>query len=236
MSFSRALQCGPMERQVRSLWRAHQNNEKRTWRQRWRLWNLLREFDFTPPDPSSWPLQFPEQRIPDCASCQDNCCKGPHNTVLLRLVDVALFVDKGWTDQMTHDKPTFDEATLAARPMLRAMTQSFHWRVFPVLRQKADQTCTFLDAEGRCTIHVSRPWICRVFPYVLDIDNEAIGWSPRCQWYREVPEEEAQPIAQELHHAVFHNFYTEKICDLTLTTVYWEELQEMGLAGYLRLE
>lgn len=236
MSFSRALQCGPLERNIRSLWRSHLNHEKRTWRQRWRLWNLLREFDFTQPDPSTWTHQFPVNRIPDCAHCQDNCCKGPHNTVLLRMVDVALFVDKGWTDSMTHEKPVFDEEVLAAKPLLRAMTTSFHWRVFPVLRQKRDRTCTFLDEQGRCSIHVHRPWICRVFPYALDIDNQSIGWSDRCQWFQERTEEEAAPIRKELHHAVFHNFYTEKICDLVLVHVYREELEEMGIAEYLRLD
>lgn len=205
----------------------------RKWRHAWRLWRLHREFDLTPPNVAEWSLQFPDSQIPDCLNCGDVCCKGPHSTVLLRLVDVALFVDRGWTDCFTLEKPTFSPEILAQRPRLQAMVQSFHWRVFPVLKQKQDTTCTFLSAEGACTIHKQRPWICRVFPYSLEIEQKAVSWAPRCQWTTQASA--GGSVQRELKHAVFHNFYTEKICDMVLLQVYREELEEIGITKWLNL-
>lgn len=233
MSFARVMHSGPLEREVRALWRAYQEKPVRSWRHRWRLWRLRAEFELTPPDTTSWPRTFPDGRLPDCANCGDNCCRGPYSTVLLRLVDVALFVDRGWTDRFTLDKPTFSPDVLRERPELRAMVNSFHWRVFPVLKQRPNGTCTFLDEDQRCSIHADRPWVCRTFPYRLNIDEQSIGWSPRCRWFTEA--EPSHPVAQELRHAIVHNFYTEKVCDLTLLTVYREELDAIGITPWLNL-
>lgn len=232
MSFLRVLQSGTLEKQIRSLWKKAQDRSSLSWRQRWRLAQLHREFDFSQPEPP-WHFSFPKHRIPTCLQCPDPCCRGPHNTVLLRLVDVALFLDQGWTDAMTLEKPVFSPDVLAAKPQLKAMVESFHWRVFPVLRQKPDQTCVFLSQQGLCTIHPQRPWICRVFPYILDIDQQSIGWSPRCQWFDQSQAE--SPATQELQHAVLHNFYTEKVCDLVLVRVFWEELTALGITSWLNL-
>ncbi len=233
MSFSRVLQSGLMEREVRSLWRQYEERSLRKLRHGWRLWKLHREFDFSPPNPTEWSFLFPDTQIPDCANCGDNCCQGPHNTVLLRLVDVALFVDRGWTDRFTLEKPIFSPETLAQKPMLQAMVNSFHWRVFPVLKQKEDSTCTFLSSCGDCTIHQHRPWICRVFPYTLEMEKKAVSWAPRCRWT--VEGEVDSPVSKELRHAVFHSFYTEKICDMILVQVYREELEAIGITKWLNL-
>jgi Fe-S-cluster containining protein len=234
MSFLRVLQSGSLEKQVRALWRQSQDLSSLTWRQRWRLARLQQEFDFTQPNPP-WRFDFPTHRVPACARCPDPCCKGPHNTVLLRLVDVALFIDRGWTDAITLEKPVFSDDILATKPQLKAMVESFHWRVFPVLKQKTDQTCVFLSADGQCNIHPERPWICRVFPYLLDVDQQAIHWSSRCQWFDEEETETAPPAAQELQHAVLHNFYTEKVCDLVIIRVFREELAALGITAWLNL-
>lgn len=234
MSFQRALNSGPLERTVRALWKRYEEKPVRALRHAWRLWKLHQEFDFTRPELDSWPRQFSSSRIPDCLNCPEVCCKGPHNTVLLRLVDVALFVDRGWTEHMTLEKPTFSTKTLREKPALQAMVTSFHWKVFPVLRQKEDQTCTFLSSAGRCSIHKERPWVCRTYPYTLHFDASTVGWASGCKWYNE--DEENEEIPQELYQASFHNFYTEKIRDLILLRVYRKELESTGLLDWLNLD
>ncbi len=234
MTFQRILTSGPIEKNIHQLWQRYQSQPIRRPRHLWRLFRLHREFDLSPPDLSSWRWNFPRGQIPNCSACTDNCCKGPHNTVLLRLVDVARFVDRGWTDRITLQKPTFPPEVLAQKPMLQATLQSFHWRIFPILKQDPPtQNCTFLDSAGRCSIHPDRPWICRVFPYHLDFDQHAVSWSERCRW----PQQTATnaPQTKELEHAVFHSFFTEKIRDLILITVYREEIAASPLAPFLDL-
>lgn len=233
MSFARALASGPMEREVRALWKAYEENPIRSLRHLWRLWRFHNEFDISKPNPEEWSFTFPKGRVPDCLHCPDKCCRGPKSTVLLRLVDVALFVDRGWQEHMTLEKPSFTEAQLHASPKLRAMTSSFHWRVFPVLKQEADGSCTFLSQEGLCQIHEHRPWICRVFPYHLDIDRREVAWGSRCLWH--LDKAPGNQEAKALEQAVFGNFYTEKVRDLLLVSVYPEELRKMGLDAYLSL-
>lgn len=191
--FQRRLTSGSLETSVHRLWQAYLETPVRSWRHRWRLWLLRREFDLTPPDPQTWSWRFPKTRLPACSTCPDVCCKGPRSTVLLRLVDLARFVDRGLTDHITLEKPVFEEELLGQRPLLREMIQSFHWQVFPVLKQKPDGTCTFLDPQGRCSIHPDRPWVCRVFPFFLDIDSQAIDWSDRCRWFFDLPPPSAPP-------------------------------------------
>ncbi len=234
MEFRRVMESGPLERAVRSLWGEYQTKPIRHVRHLWRLWQLHREFDLTPPSAEEWTWGFQRGRIPDCFACLDNCCRGPHNTVLLRLVDVALFVDRGWTDMLTWEKPHFSEEVLSRRPMLRDMLRSFHWRIFPVLKQDAMGRCVFLSEEQTCTIHPHRPWVCRTFPYTLDIPGRRIGWRDRC----ELPVQAApqDPTARALEQAILHNFYTEKIRDLVLVKVYKEELHKMGITRWLRLD
>lgn len=222
-----------MERQVRALWSQHQQKPVRKLRHAWRLRRLFRTYDLPPFDEEGWRWTFARGLTPACDRCQDNCCKGPHNTVLLRLVDVARFVDRGWTAHFTHQKPTFSEEQLAQKPLLRAMVNSFYWQVFPVLKQKEDTTCALLCEQGRCTIHADRPWVCRTFPYMLDIDAREVSWSPRCQWTDEGQPED--PVPQELSQAIFHNYYTEKYRDLILLKVYREELDATGVTEWLQL-
>lgn len=234
MSFERALHAGPLEKQVRHLWKSYQEQPIRHWRHVWRLWKLKREFSFDHKEPSLWDWRVPADETPDCMHCPENCCKGPHSTVLLRLVDVALFVDRGWTDAMTLQKPVFSSEVLAQRPLLQEMVNSFHWRVFPVLKQREDGCCHWLTPDNLCGIHRDRPWVCRAFPYSLNILDEAVEWSSRCQWRRKV--EDNDDSNATLRHAVFHSFYTEKVCDLVLLKMYREEIDAMGLSHWLRLE
>jgi Fe-S-cluster containining protein len=237
MSFARVLESGFLERRVRQLWRDYQLRPVRGFRHFWRLWKLHREFDLTisPVNAQSWQWLFPQDRRPNCHSCLENCCKGIHNTVLLRLVDVALLLDRGLDEHITLEKPVFTGEMLAAKPRLQEMLRSFHWRVFPVLKQKSsDQTCTFLSPDGRCLIHAYRPWICRVFPYSLDVEQRSVSWSERCRCF-DSADPQVSPIA-ELRQAVFHNFYTEKMLDLILVSVYREELEQIGLTSWLCLD
>ncbi len=233
MRFHRLLHAGPLEKSVESLWKQLQTRPVQAFRHLWRWWRLRRTYDWTPPQPEEWTTEFPAGQIPACATCPDVCCRGSRSTVLLRLSDVALFVDRGWTESFTHEKPTFSNEELEASPARQAMVNSFHWKVFPVLKQTETGQCLFLSPEGNCKIHKERPWVCRRFPYSLNIEEQSIFWADRCQW-----KEEATPqhkTAREHREAVFHNFFTEKVRDLLLVSMYPEELEQLGLAGYLRM-
>jgi len=234
MSFYRVLHSGPLEKGVRNLWKQYQEKPVRHIRQLWRLWKFHREFDITSPNFDDWDYSFPEGRLPDCENCLENCCNGPTNTVLLRLVDVARFVDKGWTDKFTQEKPVFSESFLQERPKLRAMVRSFHWRVFPVLKQNEAGRCILLQEDNKCSIHKDRPWVCRTFPYHLDIGNQTFSWSTRCKTFTQ--EKEHHPETQKMARTSFDNFYTEKIRDLVLVTIYREELVKLGLGKWLQFD
>ena len=113
----------------------------------------------------------PKFKVNECASCTDNCCVGPHSTVLLRLHDIATLMDIGRTDLMTHQKPTFSEQTLSARQALKLQTSSSDWKSFPVLKQNSFHACAALDTDGKCTLFPYWPSACARFPYALDAEN-----------------------------------------------------------------
>lgn len=87
----------------------------------------------------------------DCVGCCD-CCKGMGNSIILDPMDI-------W--RITYNKHiTFDEMmnTYIELNMVDGM-------ILPNLKLKGDEeSCAFLNSEGRCSIHPFRPGICRLFP------------------------------------------------------------------------
>ncbi len=82
----------------------------------------------------------------DCRGCHGcaACCQGMGHSVILDPLDVF------W---LCCGLGTGFEALLAARLIL------------PNLRMAGEEErCTFLDPEGRCSIHGFRPGMCRLFP------------------------------------------------------------------------
>ena len=87
----------------------------------------------------------------DCKGCSD-CCKGMGNSIVLDPYDVYRLTE--------HLNCTFE----------RLIGEAFELTVvdgliLPCLAMKGpEEACTFLNKEGRCSVHPYRPGICRLFP------------------------------------------------------------------------
>ena len=172
----------------------------------------------------------PAYKVNECASCTDNCCIGPHSTVLLRLSDIATLIDLDRTDLITHDKPTFTSGDLATRSALRRQTASQEWKHFPVLKQNSFHACSALDIEGKCTLFPHWPGACARFPYALDTENLEVFYSRRCDsfWVR--------PDAQNQVHAMRKAAvaaYNSRVKDQLMLAFAQNRLNDLGLTRFL---
>ncbi len=87
----------------------------------------------------------------DCAGCSA-CCKGMGNSIILDPMDVYR-LEKGL--QKSFEELLQDHLELNVVDGV----------ILPNLKLVGEQeACTFLNEEGRCSIHENRPGICRLFP------------------------------------------------------------------------
>lgn len=90
----------------------------------------------------------------DCHGCQgcSKCCQGMGNSIILDPYDV-------W--RMT----TGLEKTLEELLVSQVEWNVVDGVILPNLKMSGrEERCSFLDAQGRCSIHTYRPGICRLFP------------------------------------------------------------------------
>lgn len=104
-----------------------------------------------------------------CDGCSD-CCKDVGDLVVLTPFDIYEITNYL---NMDFDKLIGDKIVLRENNKI----------VLPYLKmQENNKNCSFLDEKGRCTIHLKRPNICRLFPlgrayqdndfkYFLQVDN-----------------------------------------------------------------
>lgn len=107
-----------------------------------------------------------------CNGCKGiaTCCHGMGNSIILDPFDIyRLTRDLNMTfEQLLSDKIELNVVDGIILPNLK-MTDS-------------SEKCAFLNSEGKCSIHASRPGICRIFPlgryyenggfkYILQIDE-----------------------------------------------------------------
>ncbi len=87
----------------------------------------------------------------DCRGCSD-CCRDMEHSILLDPLDIhRLSVGLGLTfEQLLEGRIELNLVDGMILPNLK-MSQG-------------DNCCTFLNREGRCSIHPLRPGICRIFP------------------------------------------------------------------------
>lgn len=91
----------------------------------------------------------------DCHGCQDcyQCCTGMGRSVILDPYDVFRL----------HQALGLELKQLLAEE--KAELNVVDGVILPNLRMAgAEERCAFLDKAGRCSIHGSRPGICRLFP------------------------------------------------------------------------
>ncbi len=90
----------------------------------------------------------------DCHGCSgcSRCCRGMGNSIILDPFDVYRLT-KGLQKGMQELLETAVELNVVDGVIL------------PNLKMTGpDEACSFLDGEGRCSIHSLRPGICRLFP------------------------------------------------------------------------
>lgn len=87
----------------------------------------------------------------DCVGCSD-CCRGMGSSIILDPIDI-------W--RLTSNLHT-DFNSLLDRYVELGMVDGL---ILPNLKLAGDgEACSFLNEEGRCSIHAFRPGICRLFP------------------------------------------------------------------------
>lgn len=86
-----------------------------------------------------------------CAGCH-KCCTGMGSSIVLDPYDV-------WQIKIGLNK-SFQELLNEGLVELNMVDGL----ILPNLRMNEDERCSFLNEEGRCSIHKLRPGICRIFP------------------------------------------------------------------------
>ncbi len=87
----------------------------------------------------------------ECRGC-DECCRGMGESIILDPLDVH---------RMSVGLGKSFEELLASSLELHVVDGV----ILPNLRQSGErEACTFLDENGRCSIHGFRPGVCRLFP------------------------------------------------------------------------
>ncbi|MBQ9886995.1 MAG: YkgJ family cysteine cluster protein [Lachnospiraceae bacterium] len=91
----------------------------------------------------------------ECGGCKDcsACCRGMGNTIVLDPFDIC---------RLNEGLGTTTEQLIADGRITLGVIDDI---ILPSLAMTgADERCTFLDENGRCSIHAHRPGICRLFP------------------------------------------------------------------------
>ena len=86
-----------------------------------------------------------------CVNCSE-CCRGMGDTIVLDPLDVFRLAQG---------------LDLPAADLFRRFLElgDCDGNLLPYMKMKdADESCVFLDGDGRCTIHAFRPGFCRMFP------------------------------------------------------------------------
>lgn len=153
----------------------------------------------------------------DCEGCS-HCCQGMEDTISLDPYDICLL----------------KQATGKDMVQLMQTEVALHVEggvIVPHLQMNLNEQCTFLNEQGRCSIHADRPGMCRLFPlgrvyeedsfhYFLQLEEcmkkertkvrirEWLGISELkkyeayiLQWHHHIKEMQKNPLMQEDAHA-----------------------------------
>ena len=88
----------------------------------------------------------------DCEGCSE-CCQGMGSSIILDPMDIWRIqkgIGKGFQALLEEGKIELNMADGMILPDLKMDTER--------------EACPFLDSRGRCSIHASRPGLCRLFP------------------------------------------------------------------------
>jgi Fe-S-cluster containining protein len=219
----------PTVRRLEEIWAGKVRRAMLRLRNVLRNLRLARRFRLRPLRLEDLELQVPRGMVPDCQNCLDTCCRGPQNTISLRLEDIARLADAGLEWAISTQKPEYSEELVAEYPSLREIERLDSYRLFPVLKRKEDGTCVFLDEAGRCSIHPIRPLRCRRFPYRIDDELKSITYSSGCRFPR--PDGTPEQMRELAQAAV--DTYNAKLRDLVMLEYVREDLERLDLLRHL---
>lgn len=99
----------------------------------------------------------------DCNGCSA-CCQGMGDSIILDPLDIyRLTTNLNCSfEELLKDKVTLNIVDTMILPNLKMADGS--------------ERCTFLNKEGRCTIHSFRPGICRIFPLGRFYENNSFQY------------------------------------------------------------
>lgn len=98
----------------------------------------------------------------DCNGCEgcSACCKGMGTSIVLDPLDI---------DRLTKYSDNTFEELLVEKIELNVVDGI----ILPNLKMSGpEESCSYLNNEGRCTIHPMRPGICRLFPLGRYYENQ----------------------------------------------------------------
>ncbi len=191
---------------------------------------LRRRFDLEPVRLEKLRIAIPTAQVPDCDNCLDVCCAGDHALVSLRLRDIAVLMDVGRTDLMTHDRPPPPPTTTWAR---READGSIFHAAFPVLARDATKTCRALTDDRLCGLWPSWPLSCARYPYALDRRHGVIFYAAGCRSTKLAAVADAPIAVRTLVRAVV-DAYNERLRDVLLLAFAREALREHGLLQWIK--
>lgn len=101
----------------------------------------------------------------DCAGCSA-CCRGMGNTIILDPFDVfRLAAELGKSC-----------AELLAGPLEWNVVDGLILPNLKMVGEEGKEHCSFLDGNGRCSVHNARPGICRLFPLGRYYENKTMHY------------------------------------------------------------
>jgi Fe-S-cluster containining protein len=231
MTRAHGYEPGRLEQRLEELWQ-----QKRfalySPRNVWSWLELRGRFELRFVRASSLKVMVPRGLVPDCESCLELCCTGPNAVVSLRLSDIAALVDAGKERFITHERPAPPPGTTWAR---LESEWSVFTRVFPVLQRDKNGTCALLTEERQCGAYPSWPLSCARYPYALDVLNGRVFLAKGCGSHRQVTLDDVPGAVRRLVDNAARA-YNERVRDVILLHVAFDELHELGLLEHLRLE
>ncbi|MBQ1392311.1 MAG: YkgJ family cysteine cluster protein [Lachnospiraceae bacterium] len=100
----------------------------------------------------------------DCQNCSD-CCKGMGNTIQLDPLDVS---------RLCKDTENTMQGLLQTGAIQLTVVDGL---ILPSMGMQGEKSaCYFLNEKGRCSIHKSRPGICRLFPLGRYYENGVFSY------------------------------------------------------------
>ncbi len=112
--------------------------------------------------------------VDDCSGCHACCC-GMGDSITLDPYDVYR-LEKGLSksfEELLAEHLELRVADGIILPCLKMSTDGAAVKTSASATNEQEGHCTFLDENGRCSIHLYRPGICRLFPLGRIFENDS---------------------------------------------------------------